>query len=390
MDDPKAETAKFEDFSLFYVPEKGGYLVGDYKGPLSSIVVPDEATGEDGVTRPIIGLADYAFNGRSKITTVLLGENVTTIGDYAFYESGISDLRIAGCLNKVGDHAFDGSKVTFYENAASQYQTSSVRYLPSWTEPYWIAYCGGEDVHQKLESSCQSVIVKYGTLEIAEHAFAVDGLKSVVIPSSVTKIGSNAFGGCSFSSIELPPSLTSIGENAFSLCSSLKSLKIPSSVTEIGAYAFSRCASLKSIELPSSLTSIGNWVFNECEALESVTIPSSVTSIGTGAFGYCTALSSVEIQGPLTSIGDSAFRSCFSLTKMVLPSSLRRIGSYAFSRCYNMPSIIVPLSVSSIGDYAFSGCSSLTIYFEAETIDGIILDGNWNDSNRPFVLGYKG
>ena len=39
----------------FPFPDRKGYLVGDYKGSLSAIVVPEEATGDDGVAAPIVG-----------------------------------------------------------------------------------------------------------------------------------------------------------------------------------------------------------------------------------------------------------------------------------------------------------------------------------------------
>ena len=93
-------------------------------------------------------------------------------------------------------------------------------------------------------------------------------LTSIAIPSSVTSINSSAFGSCySLASITIPSGITSISSGAFSYCYPLTSITIPSSVTSIGSEALSYCYSLTSITIPSSVTSIGSAAFHSCYSI---------------------------------------------------------------------------------------------------------------------------
>ncbi|MBQ7996221.1 MAG: leucine-rich repeat domain-containing protein [Paludibacteraceae bacterium] len=119
-------------------------------------------------------------------------------------------------------------------------------------------------------------------------------VKNYMIGNGVTSIGDWTFYNCrGLTSVTIPNSVTSIGEAAFLDCSSLTSVTIPSSVTSIGMGAFNGCSSLTSIVIPNGVTSIGDWTFQYCVALTSVEIPNSVTSIGDEVFSGCTALISV-------------------------------------------------------------------------------------------------
>ena len=129
-----------------------------------------------------------------------------------------------------------------------------------------------------------SVTIPNSVTTIGDDAFGVcSSLTSVTIPNSVTTIGKSAFSGCSLTSVTIPNSITTIEQSAFSGCS-LTSVTIPNSVTTIGESAFSGCRSLTSVTIPNSVTTIGKSAFASCSSLTSVTIPNSVTTIGYEAF----------------------------------------------------------------------------------------------------------
>ena len=187
----------------------------------------------------------------SKIETVTIENDVTSIGDFAFYDcTALSSVTIGDSVTSIGMGAF------------------------------W---------------KCTR-------------------LTSVTIPDSVTGIGEIAFRNCtSLASVTIGDGVTSIGEWAFSGCTSLTSVTIPDSVKSIGSTAFYDCTALSSVTIGDGVTSIGGRAFEDCKSLTSVTIPDSVTSIGSSAFQYCTSLTSVTIGGGVTSIGRDAFSGCTGL-----------------------------------------------------------------------------
>ena len=275
---------------------------------LTSLVIPDSVTN----------IGDYAFSGCRSLTSLVIPDSVTNIGDYAFEGCGsLSSLVLPDGVTSIGKCAF--------------------------------RECG----------SLSSLVLPDGVTNIGGNAFAdCKSLRSVVIPNSVTRIGGGAFGGCkSLHSVVIPDSVTSIGDYAFSGCSALSSVVIPDSVSCIGNRAFSGCTSLSSLVIPDGVTSVGKYAFYDCSSLSSLVIPDSVTSIGDEAFGYCTSLTSLVISDGVSSIGGGAFWGCKSLADIVIPNSVTSIGDCAFGGCSSLCSLVIPNSVTSIGKCAFGGCN---------------------------------
>ena len=275
---------------------------------LTSLVIPDSVTN----------IGDYAFSGCRSLTSLVIPDSVTNIGDYAFEGCGsLSSLVLPDGVINIGGNAFADCK------------------------------------------SLRSVVIPNSVTSIGGGAFGgCKSLHSVVIPDSVTSIGDYAFSGCSaLSSVVIPDSVSCIGNRAFSGCTSLSSLVIPDGVTSVGKYAFYDCSSLSSLVIPDSVTSIGFYAFRGCSSLSSLVIPDSVTSIGDEAFGYCTSLTSLVISDGVSSIGGGTFWGCKSLADIVIPNSVTSIGDCAFGGCSSLGSLVIPNSVTSIGKCAFGGCN---------------------------------
>ena len=133
-----------------------------------------------------------------------------------------------------------------------------------------------------------SVTIGNSVTVIGNRAFMASGLTSVTIPESVTEIGKGAFGGCiDLRSVSIPNSVTKIGEGAFYNCRYITSIDIPNLVTKIAPYTFYDCGRLTSVVIPDLVTEIGEGAFTDCRNMTSVTIGSSLKTIDNWAFTDC-------------------------------------------------------------------------------------------------------
>lgn len=112
-------------------------------------------------------------------------------------------------------------------------------------------------------TSLTSITIPNGVTEIGQGAFGYcTSLTSITIPNNVTEIEKGTFVFCtSLTSITIPNGVTGIGEMAFGECKSLADITIPSSVTGIGEFAFGGCKSLADITIPSSVTLMEEFAF---------------------------------------------------------------------------------------------------------------------------------
>ena len=286
--------------------------IGDYTfyncSSLACITIPESVTSIgrsafDGCTGELIvncnipSASDYdegAFYS-SKFTKVTIGDSITSIGDYAFYNcSSLTSITIPESVTTFGERAFDGCTGELIVNCN----------IPS----------ASENKHGAFYSSkFTKVTIGDNVTSIGDYAFyGCSSLTSITIPDSVTKIGDSAFYGCSnLTSITIPDSVTTIGESVFKDCSNLKEFKGKFASedkkclivnNEIVAFAPSE---ITEYTIPSNVISIGSYTFYNCSCLTSVTIPEYITSIGEYAFFDCRNLKSVYCKPTTPPSGNS-------------------------------------------------------------------------------------
>jgi len=285
------------------------------------------------------------------VTDLIIPENVTSVGDYAFYGcSGLTSVSIPSSVTSIGEDAFSG---------------------------------------------CNSLKeVEINTNTIGTWFKGLHSIQKITLGEQVTNIGNYAFHNCSgLTSINIPSNVTSIGSFAFSGCSKITEVKI-SDLASWCNISFGNSTSnplsfahklyfneqiVNDLIIPTSVTCIGNYAFLGCSSLTSLTIPSNMTSIGSSSFSDCSGLTSITIPSSVASIGGSTFSGCSGLTSITIPSSVTSIGNEAFSGCTNLKNITSEITdVFVTGTDAFKGCENATLHVPAGTYVAYSGRADWN------------
>lgn len=369
------------------------------------------ATIPSGVTA--IGTSNNGFMNAQGLTSVIISNTVTSIGAWAFYNTGITTISIPNSvesigrgafyqlssltslslgngLTSIGSIAFQGTRLssltipnsvtTLGEGAFSTISTfSSYQYCGSTLTSRDLALAGLVLVAGSFSqsNSCAPTIgtlyninTRSGDVACTTGFFTVvnnavtkyqDCVGAVSIPSGVTSIGANAFEWATgITSVVIPNSVTTIGVSAFQRAWGITSLTLGTGISRIPNRAFYMAQGLTSLTIPNSVTSIGSEAFYYADHLTSLTIGNRVTSIEDRAFSDVIALTSLSIPNSVISIGYSAFNGGRSLTSLTIGNSVQNIGAYAFGRAGAITTLTIPNSVISIGNGAFNYYNSLT------------------------------
>lgn len=284
---------------------------------------------------------DYAFS-RSSLTSVIVPQNVTRIGKYAFARysgdaNALTTVKLPEGLTDIDEEAF-----SFCSQLKKLHLPQSLRNI-------------GEAAFRG--AGIESLVLPEGLSSIPYSMCNYALMKSLVIPSTVTSIGEAAFPVCTHltsvvSAIEEP---FAFGSNAFYNIGATCTLTVPvgtrdayiaagwtEEVFKGGIIEADAYVPVQNIDFADAIVKslcVANWDTNEDGEL-SYTEAAAVTDLGY-VFRQRKIESFDELQyfTGLTSIGQGAFERS-SLTSVTIPGNITSIGYYAFSYCESLTSVV--------------------------------------------------
>lgn len=255
----------------------------------------------------ITEIPNNAFDGKSRINSVILPEGITRIGDYSFRGTNIRRILIPSTVTTIAQYAFISTPlqyVTFAKN------------------------------------------------------------------SQVETIGQFAFAGCSsLQDVTLNDNTTlkNINNAAFYNCTLLKEFVMPNSVIGVGYSAFDNCQSLKKMIFSDKITVINDHVCQNCTSLEQLHLPQGLKIINVGSFNNTSNLRKVDLPSTVNEIRSYAFGNC-GVDSIKLPISMQYLYRYAFNNCKNlkyieMPSYLERGSIDGYTLYYYASGTSISSYY---------------------------
>ena len=309
-------------------------------GRLTDIVIPDS----------VLNIDQYAFYYCSNLASIKIGSGVTNIGYLAFEKSSnlkkvyIDDLS-SWCAISLYDHR--SSPLYYAEELYLKDKLITDLVVPDNVTKIgnWAFYF--LECLKTVDTNCVVTIGK-------EAFKSCTNMESVRFGDALTTIGDSAFASCdSLTEVRFPARLTSLGSGAFAECDILHDvyitdlnawfkvtfggtfiycyenptvwnlhlndqlitdLVIPNGITSFNTHAFSG-SSIVSVVIPDSVTVIKGG-FANCFNLQNVIMGNGVKTIETNLFARCNNLTSVTLSKNLTSIAAQAFNNCSSLTEL--------------------------------------------------------------------------
>lgn len=192
-------------------------------------------------------IGNSAFSNCTNLTTVELGDGVTSIGTSAFFKcTQLSSIAIGSGVTSIGTSAFSGCTALTNANIGSG--------------------AIGEGAFNGC-TSLANVTLGNGVTSIGRNAFLkCEALTSMNIGSSVKTIESYAFSACSSLS-EVTISAAQIGNQAFRSANALKKVTLGDGVEAIPEGAFSRCGMGNKNNSPELYLKAGTWTSNGQETI---------------------------------------------------------------------------------------------------------------------------
>lgn len=312
-------------------------------------------------------IGDETFRRQFFLEEIEFGKNVKSIGNMAFYATGIESIKIPDTVETIGSSAFCGTAFGVRPRLRKVEFGNNLKYIGS-----------GAFAYTRLEN------VKFpdSLRVIDERAFLrCHELKNIEFGKNLKKIGEYAFVDICAENLEFPVSLKSIERYSFSGCRNLKNLKLNEGLESVGREAFLNCG-IKKLGLPKTLQKIGEDAF-ENTPIESIKFTSeSQLEDAEDYWGdhwlerrYGSkdkTIKEIIISGDVKRVASSEAFTFDEISKIVLEEGVEEVGRLAFSNS-QIQHIELPKSLKKIWLSAFAGCNKLK---QELPVNGTLVVGN--------------
>ena len=290
-------------------------------------------------------IADYAFNGCTRLREVTLNDGLKYIGISCFEGcTSLTSIKLPKSLKVLRENAF---------RVCTALQTVEFDDNINFHDGYSYGF------YNNVFDGCTNLT----SVKLPKNSPG-----NFVIPMAT-------FSWCgSLKSIEFPANTSRIDQKAF-YRSGIENLDFTTITSEVfylsGYYTFAACESLKSVTANGNFqfSNTSLYTFQDCKALETVTVNGSgddFIAITPDAFRWCEKLKSVEVYrlkgtGDVNNEMDSVFVGCKSLQKVIstCPAELNKIGYSCFDGCESLEEVPIPEQAFKINMTAFRGCAAL-------------------------------
>lgn len=245
-------------------------------------------------------IANEMFRNCENLKKIAIPSSVCEIGDMAFEQAGLEEIKLVEGLTTIGWSAFSDTDIEELEIPASVTRIAAGVCKPFMGNPCKINKLTVAKENKSYYSKGNCIISSDGKLIL--------GANDSKIPEGVTEIVADAFRGCELGNVKIPSSVLRIGEDAFNE------------------------AKIKTLSLSEGLMEIDSNAFEDAEGFNSIVIPQSVQVIHFAAFEGCDTLEKVEIKGT-TELYSYAFARCTNLQEVIFSSLMDKIDEDAFLEC---------------------------------------------------------
>ena len=198
----------------------------------------ENITLPDGITE----ICPKTFSYCKGLKSIDIPDSVTSIGEYAFNNSGVLKITIPQAVSVIEQEAFSFSALETLNIYSTNLSVKQYAFKGS---------CLNEVNTNSIESWCGYSFFNSSSNPIyVSHNLYLNGelITNLIIPEGVTRVESVAFYSCeNIKTISFPNTFQSIGSSAYRRCKELKSNNIPATIDSISSGAFLGCFQLTDV-----------------------------------------------------------------------------------------------------------------------------------------------